>query len=185
MMSLSLVQMKVTFRSRELVSLAGPSQRPHDWSSGPSGLGRHWSRLGTRCGWYLARTMVRSVYEDAETGVPTASPITGHGGSVSSVAVSRAGGRDVVVSGSHDGTVRIWGRPGEWGSQGPHRLREFGCDWSGHWPGIVSCLLGLMTNGARENLGRRSRHSGRRALLGHKAPVNSVAIGRIAGRGCV
>ena len=42
-------------------------------------------------------------------------PLAGHTGWVRAVAVGRAGGRDVIVSGSDDGTVRVWdaatGRP--------------------------------------------------------------------------
>ena len=44
---------------------------------------------------------------DAVTGTPLGDPL-GHDGWVTAVALGRAGDRDVIVSGSYDGTVRIW-----------------------------------------------------------------------------
>ena len=45
---------------------------------------------------------------DAVTGAALGEPLTGHAGAVAAVAVGRAGGRDVIVSGGQDGTVRVW-----------------------------------------------------------------------------
>ena len=45
---------------------------------------------------------------DAATGEPVGEPLAGHPGSVTAVAVGRAGDRDVIVSGSEDGAVRVW-----------------------------------------------------------------------------
>ena len=45
------------------------------------------------------------------TGTPVGDPLTGHTGGVTAVAVGRLGDRDVIVSGSDDGTVRIWDPP--------------------------------------------------------------------------
>ena len=47
-----------------------------------------------------------------EAGHPVGEPLTGHYGSVAAVAVGRLGGRDVIVSGSGDNTVRIWDEAG-------------------------------------------------------------------------
>ena len=40
-------------------------------------------------------------------------PLTGHTNWVTSVAVGRLGGRDVIVSGSYDDTVRLWDAAGQ------------------------------------------------------------------------
>jgi WD40 repeat protein len=45
---------------------------------------------------------------DAATGQPHGDPVTGHTDRVAAVAIGRVGGRDVIVSGSHDHTVRVW-----------------------------------------------------------------------------
>ena len=45
---------------------------------------------------------------DAAAGQPRGDPLTGHTGSVRAVAIGRIGDRDVIVSGSEDGTVRVW-----------------------------------------------------------------------------
>jgi WD40 repeat protein len=45
---------------------------------------------------------------DATTGQPVGAALTGHTGSVSAVAVGRAGDRDVIVSGATDASVRVW-----------------------------------------------------------------------------
>jgi len=45
---------------------------------------------------------------DAVTGQPAGPPLTGHTRTVAAVAVGRAGDRQVIVSGSDDGTVRVW-----------------------------------------------------------------------------
>ena len=45
---------------------------------------------------------------DAAAGQPRGDPLTGHPGSVQAVAIGRIGDRDVIVSGSEDGTVRVW-----------------------------------------------------------------------------
>ena len=45
---------------------------------------------------------------DAASGQPVGPPLTGHAGAVLAVAVGRVGGRDVIVSGGDDWTVRVW-----------------------------------------------------------------------------
>ena len=44
---------------------------------------------------------------DAVTGQPVGGPLAGHSDAVNAVAIGRAGDRDVIVSGSDDGTVRV------------------------------------------------------------------------------
>jgi hypothetical protein len=45
---------------------------------------------------------------DLEDGTPLGSPLTGHEVGVWAVAVGELHGRPVVVSGSGDGTMRVW-----------------------------------------------------------------------------
>jgi len=45
---------------------------------------------------------------DAGTGQPIGDPLTGHTGTVLAVALGSVGGREVIVSGGVDQTVRIW-----------------------------------------------------------------------------
>ena len=45
---------------------------------------------------------------DVASGEPLGSPLAGHAGAVTAVAVGRIGGREVVVSGSEDRTLRVW-----------------------------------------------------------------------------
>ena len=45
---------------------------------------------------------------DARSGAPQGEPLTGHNRDVLSVAFGEIDGQPLVVSGGHDGTVRLW-----------------------------------------------------------------------------
>lgn len=57
--------------------------------------------------WAISNHLKGQVVCD-EHGTPVGKPLTGHSGSVMAVAVGRLNGRDVIVSGSNDQTVRMW-----------------------------------------------------------------------------
>jgi WD40 repeat protein len=84
-----------------------PTGEPITTSAGPGqhavAMGRIADRDVIVVGWYE-----RVRIWDAVTGQPIGEPLAGHTDTVWEVAVGRAGGRDVIVSGSHDHTVRIW-----------------------------------------------------------------------------
>jgi WD40 repeat protein len=45
---------------------------------------------------------------DLATGAPIGQPLTGHRNFVQSVATAQLNGRPVIVSGSYDGSIRVW-----------------------------------------------------------------------------
>ncbi len=56
----------------------------------------------------LKAPALRESVWDLESGESALSPLTGHDGPVHAVAVAKRQGRPVIVSGSGDGTVRVW-----------------------------------------------------------------------------
>ena len=127
--------------------------------------------------------MARCGVWDAVTGDPVGAPLAGHDGQVNAVAVGRAGDRDVIVSGSDDGTVRVWdavtGHP-------------VGAPLAGHDGRVNAVAIGRA--GDRDidrlrlrrwhgaGLGRGDRRPGRHLLAGHDGWVNAVAVGRAGDR---
>ena len=88
-----------------------PADRPHGLCGGPPRW--RWGGSQTATSSSPAATTTRCV---CGTRPPPAShaadPLTGHTGNVKGVAIGRIGDRDVIVSGSTDGTVRVWDQHG-------------------------------------------------------------------------
>jgi len=107
--------------------------------------------------------------------------ITGHAGGVSSVAVGRLGGRDVIVSGSDDHTVRIWDAAGQ----------PVGDPLTGDTRSVSSVAVGrlggrdVIVSGSDDHTVRVWDAAGQPVgdpLTGHTRSVSSVAVGRLGGR---
>jgi hypothetical protein len=107
--------------------------------------------------------------------------LSGHEGEVHSVAVGRVGGREMVVSGGRDGTVRVW----EPGSEAAPVLL------SGHQGSVLSVAVGrvgrreVVVSGGVDGTVRVWEPGSEAApvlLSGHQGPVYSVAVGRVGGR---
>ena len=108
-------------------------------------------------------------------------PLTGHTSSVMSVAVGRLGGRDVIVSGSDDQTVRLWDAAG----------LPIGEPLTGHTSSVRSVAVGrlagrdVIVSGSYDRTVRLWDAAGQpigEPLTGHTSSVTSVAVGRLGGR---
>ena len=120
---------------------------------------------------------------DAATGQPAGQPLTGHTGEVYAVAVGRAGDRDVIVSGSQDGTVRVWdaatGQPA-------------GQPLTGHTGAVVAVAVGragdrdVIVSGSDDGTVRvwdaATGQPAGQPLTGHTGAVFAVAVGRAGDR---
>ena len=112
-----------------------------------------------------------------------ATPLADHDGPVRAVAIGRAGDRDVIVSGSDDGTVRVWdavtgdpaGDPladhdGPVSAVAIGRAGDRDVIVSGSDDGTVQVWDAVTGDPAGDS------------LAGHDGPVNAVAIGRAGDR---
>jgi WD40 repeat protein/V8-like Glu-specific endopeptidase len=110
--------------------------------------------------------------------------LAGHTGPVRAVAVGRLDGRDVVVSGSDDETVRIWD-----GAGAPV------CDpLTGHTSSVFAVAVGrldgrdVVVSGSYDETVRIWDGAGAPVgapLTGHTSPVRAVAVGRLDGHDVV
>src|SRR5258705_107003 len=110
--------------------------------------------------------------------------LTGHTGSVRSVAIGRVGDRDGIVSGGDDDTRRIWD---------PHTAQPAGAPLTGHTGSVLSVAIGrvgdrdvIVSGGGNDRTVRIwDPHTGQPVgapLTGHTGRVSSVAIGRVGER---
>ena len=99
------------------------------------------------------------------------------------MAVGRAGGGEVIVSGSNDGTVQVWdavtGQPAGPAADWPYRSGERGGGGPGREP-RCDRLRRRRRDGA--DLGRGDRTAGGPPLTGHTGQVIAVAVGRAGDR---
>lgn len=111
----------------------------------------------------------------------TEATLTGHRGSVQSVAFGVVGQRTVLASGSHDGTIRLWDP-----MTGGHLTTL-----TGHQHGIASLAFGaidwrstLASGGYDDTVRLWDPHTGEilTTLTRPESPVNSVAFGTVGGR---
>jgi WD40 repeat protein len=107
--------------------------------------------------------------------------LTGHTGEVSAVAVGQLDGRDVIVSGSGDGTVRIWDGTGA----------PVGDPLTGHTEPVSAVAVGrlggrdVIVSGSHDQTVRIWDGTGAPAgdpLTGHTAEVTAVTMGHLNGR---
>ncbi|WP_448642769.1 KGGVGR-motif variant AAA ATPase [Geodermatophilus sp. URMC 63] len=120
---------------------------------------------------------------DAATGLPLGSPLTGHAGPVTAVAIGQVAGRGVIVSGSWDGTVRVWD---------PVTRQPVGEPVSGHAGGVTAVAIGrvagrgVIVSGSWDGTVRVwdpvTRQPVGEPVSGHAGGVTAVAIGRVADR---
>ena len=108
-------------------------------------------------------------------------PLTGHTNWVTSVAVGRLAGRDVIVSGSYDRTVRLWDAAGQ----------PIGEPLTGHTSSVTSVAVGrlggrdVIVSGSDDTTVRLWDAAGQpigEPLTSHTSSVMSVAVGRLGGR---
>jgi WD40 repeat protein len=113
-----------------------------------------------------------------------AEPLTGHNGPVACVAVAQLGGRDIIVSGGADGTVRVWDPAGV----------PLGAPLTGHDGWVSAVAVGqvggrdIIVSGGGDGAVRVWDAAGvplGAPLRGHDRVVNSVVIGQLSGRGVV
>jgi WD40 repeat protein len=103
-----------------------------------------------------------------------------HNGEVSSIALAAIAGREVVASGSHDRTIRLWDA---------HTGERIGAPLEGHAGGITAVALGAIGDRAVVVSGSEDRtirlwdaHSGEPIggpLEGHTRGISAVTIGSI------
>jgi WD40 repeat protein len=107
--------------------------------------------------------------------------LTGHTDPVTAVAIGRLDGRDVIVSGSGDDTVRIWDAAGA----------PVGAPLRGHTGPVTAVAIGrldgrdVIVSGSADRTVRIWDGAGRPAgapLRGHTDWVRAVAIGKLDGR---
>jgi WD40 repeat protein len=103
---------------------------------------------------------------------------------VNAVAVGRLDGRDVIVSGSNDGTVRIWDGAGA----------PVGDPLTGHTSWVNAVAVGrldgrdVIVSGSYDETVRIWDGAGAPVgdpLTGHTDEVNAVAVGRLDGRNVI
>jgi WD40 repeat protein len=107
--------------------------------------------------------------------------LTGHTGAVVAVAVGKLDGRDVIVPGSDDGTVRIWDGAGA----------PVGDPLTGHTPSVRAVAVGqldgrgVIVSGNSDGTVRIWDGAGAPVgdpLTGHTPSVRAVAVGQLDGR---
>jgi len=107
--------------------------------------------------------------------------LTGHTNKVNAVAVGRLGGRDVIVSGGADKTVRVWDEHGT----------PVGAPLTGHTGEVEAVAVGrlghrdVIVSASGDGTMRVWDEHGRAVgepLTGHDRWVNAVAVGRLGGR---